>query len=134
MLRPGTDVTLVTHGVLVNQALEAARLLEERGVSAEVVKLNLLCPPALDVPLASLGRTGRLLCAEEVCRPGSMGNDDPGGGRRQRSGAEGQQAAGSGKRGRTPRKRGGASGQAGPGRGGNGPGRGETYGHRRGGT
>ncbi len=73
VLRPGTDVTLVTHGVLVNQALEAARLLEERGVSAEVVKLNLLCPPALDVPLASLGRTGRLLCAEEVCRPGSMG-------------------------------------------------------------
>lgn len=59
--------------MLVNQALEAARLLEERGVSAEVVKLNLLCPPALDVPLASLGRTGRLLCAEEVCRPGSMG-------------------------------------------------------------
>jgi 1-deoxy-D-xylulose-5-phosphate synthase len=37
--RTGTDITIITYGTLVNNALEAARLLEESGISAGVVRL-----------------------------------------------------------------------------------------------
>ena len=54
-LREGRDVTLLTYGVLVNQTLAAAALLEERGVRAEVLKLNRIAP--LDgAVLAEIGR------------------------------------------------------------------------------
>ncbi len=37
--REGSDVTIITYGVLLNNALEAARLLEEKGISATVLRL-----------------------------------------------------------------------------------------------
>ena len=43
-LREGEDVTLLTYGVLVNQALAAADLLERQGVRTEVLKLNQISP------------------------------------------------------------------------------------------
>ncbi len=42
--RQGRDCTVVTYGTLVNQALEAARLLEEQGISVAVVRLTRLAP------------------------------------------------------------------------------------------
>ena len=38
-LREGKDITLVTYGTLINEVLSAAKLLEARGISAEVLKL-----------------------------------------------------------------------------------------------
>ena len=43
-LRPGRGATLLAYGVLVNRALEAASLLEERGLQTEVLKLNQIAP------------------------------------------------------------------------------------------
>ena len=43
-LRPGEDAVILTYGVLVNQALEAADLLEKKGVRAGVLKLNQIAP------------------------------------------------------------------------------------------
>ena len=45
--KAGTDVTLVAYGTLADEVLTAAELLEEKGVSAEAVKLNRIAP--LDV-------------------------------------------------------------------------------------
>ena len=73
VLRPGTDVTIVSYGIEINEALTAAQLLSEQGVSAEVVKLNRLWPADWRLPLASLEKTGRLAVAEDVCRAGGMG-------------------------------------------------------------
>ena len=70
VLRPGTDVTLVTYGTLVNEALAAA---ERAGVSAEVLKLNRLDAPDLDLISASLAKTGALLVAEESAARGGLG-------------------------------------------------------------
>jgi len=73
VLREGTDVTLVSYGIEINEALQAAELLSEQGVSAEVVKLNRLSPPDLSAAVASVGKTGHLVVAEDVCRAGGMG-------------------------------------------------------------
>jgi 1-deoxy-D-xylulose-5-phosphate synthase len=72
-LREGTDITIVSYGILINQALAAAEMLLERGITAEVVKLNLINPLDEKTVLASLERTGRLLVAEDACSAGSVG-------------------------------------------------------------
>lgn len=70
---PGTDVTMVSYGTEINQVLAAAGMLQERGVSAEVLKLNQLCPLDPAPVLDSLRRTGVLLVAEEACAAGCIG-------------------------------------------------------------
>ena len=54
--------------------LKASRLLEERGIDAELIKLNFLNPLDTAAVLSSLRKTGRLLTAEEVCAFGSIGS------------------------------------------------------------
>ena len=73
VIRPGTDVTIAAYGVMVNEALEAARLLEERGKSAQVVKLNSIAPLDVDTVAACVKRTGRLVVAEECVDAGCVG-------------------------------------------------------------
>ncbi len=72
--RGGTDVTIVTYGVLVHAALEAAEQLNADGVSVEVVDLRTLVPLDLDTVLESVRRTRRLVVAHEsvgFCGPGA---------------------------------------------------------------
>jgi len=73
VLREGCDVTLVTHGILVNEALSAAEALSAEGIHAELIKLNTLRPLGTQTVLDSLKKTGRLICVEECCRAGSAG-------------------------------------------------------------
>ena len=73
VLREGSDLTLVSYGVLINNVLSAAKLIEEAGIKAEVIKLNRICPMDAQPVLASLQKTGRLLTAEDVCGQGSVG-------------------------------------------------------------
>lgn len=73
LLRPGRDLTLVSYGVLINEVLAAAALLEARGVSAAVVKLNRLDAPDFAPALDSLRETGRLILAEDSARAGGLG-------------------------------------------------------------
>ena len=72
VLREGTDVTLVSYGVLINEVLRAAELLAEQGISAEVVKLNRLDTLDGTIP-ASVEKTGRLIVAEEAAETGCLG-------------------------------------------------------------
>lgn len=73
VLRAGADVTLVSYGVMINEALRAAELLEAAGISAEVIKLGRLRPNGFDAVRASVRKTKRLVVAEDVCDFGSMG-------------------------------------------------------------
>ena len=72
VLREGTDAAIVTYGTMVNEALAAADLLAERGVSARVIKLCSLSP--LDAaPVESAAREGLpILVAEEVVSAGCV--------------------------------------------------------------
>lgn len=73
VLAPGRDLTIVTYGTLINEALEARELLSAQGISAEIVKLNVIVPLEPDVVFASLRKTGRLLMAEECAADGCIG-------------------------------------------------------------
>ena len=73
ILREGSDLTLVTHGILVNEALRAADALLEEGIHVELIKLNTLRPMGTEAVLTSLRKTGRLISLEECCRAGSAG-------------------------------------------------------------
>ncbi len=73
LLREGSDVTLVCCGIMVNEALEAARMLEARGIGAEIVKINLLSSADWELILRSLEKTKKLVIAEEVCAAGCVG-------------------------------------------------------------
>ena len=72
-LRDGADVTVVAYGTMVNEVLEAARLLEEKGVSAQILKLNSIAPLDMDAVVDCVKRTGRLIVAEECVDAGCVG-------------------------------------------------------------
>ena len=63
--RAGTDVTLVSYTIGVGVALEAAKLLAEEGIDAEVIDLRTLRPLDTGTVLASLRKTNRMVVVEE---------------------------------------------------------------------
>jgi 2-oxoisovalerate dehydrogenase E1 component len=66
VLREGTDLTIVTYGMMVYKALNAAKLLEkEDGVSVEVLDLRSIVPLDSETILASVRKTNRALVLYE---------------------------------------------------------------------
>ncbi len=63
--RPGNDVTIVTYGALVQQSLEAAKSMETRGVSIEVIDLRTLNPLDEETIARSVQKTSRIIVAHE---------------------------------------------------------------------
>ncbi len=74
VLRPGDDVTIVACGVEIREALAAAELLAEQGVSAEVVDAFSVKPLDEETILASARKTGRVVVAEEHSVVGGLGS------------------------------------------------------------
>ena len=72
--RDGTDVTIVSFGIGMQYALEAADKLAEQGISAEVVDLRSLRPIDYDTVLASVQKTNRCATVEEGFPVGAIGN------------------------------------------------------------
>ena len=64
--RAGRDATVVTYSAMVHEALAAADTLAAEGVEVEVVDLRAVKPLDTDTVLASVARTGRLLCVGEA--------------------------------------------------------------------
>ena len=62
--RSGTDITVVSFGSMVPNALIAAQKLEELGISADVIDLRTISPIDLDTVFESVRRTGRIVVAE----------------------------------------------------------------------
>ncbi len=72
--REGTDVTLVSFGIGVAHALDAAAKLEAEGISAEVIDLRTLRPIDYDAVIASVMKTNRCVTVEEGWPVGAIGN------------------------------------------------------------
>ena len=72
--REGTDVTIVSFGIGMTYALEAADKLAADGISAEVIDLRTLRPIDYDTVLASVMKTNRCVTVEEGFPVGSIGN------------------------------------------------------------
>ncbi|KGM86602.1 Pyruvate/2-oxoglutarate dehydrogenase complex, dehydrogenase (E1) component, eukaryotic type [Roseovarius mucosus DSM 17069] len=72
--REGTDVTIVSFGIGMTYALEAADKLAEDGISAEVIDLRTLRPMDTDTVIASVMKTNRCVTVEEGWPVASIGN------------------------------------------------------------
>ncbi len=74
ILRPGTDVTVVSFGIGLSHAMAAAEDLAKEGISAEVINLRTLRPIDYDTVLASVMKTNRCVTVEEGFPVGSIGD------------------------------------------------------------
>ncbi|WP_386166996.1 pyruvate dehydrogenase complex E1 component subunit beta [Sulfitobacter pontiacus] len=72
--REGTDVTIVSFGIGMTYALEAAEKLAEEGIDAEVIDLRTLRPMDTASIIKSVMKTNRLVTVEEGWPQGSVGN------------------------------------------------------------
>jgi pyruvate/2-oxoglutarate/acetoin dehydrogenase E1 component len=64
--RSGRDVTIVAYSAMVHEALAVAEELSAEGTEIEVVDLRCIKPLDTDTVMASVARTGRLLCVGEA--------------------------------------------------------------------
>ena len=72
-LLSGTDVTIVATGHLVWEALEAAKVLNEKGISAEVINIHTIKPLDDKAIIDSVAKTGCIVTAEEHNYLGGLG-------------------------------------------------------------
>jgi 2-oxoisovalerate dehydrogenase E1 component len=75
VVRPGTDTTVVSFSRMVHEALAAAELVGEEGISVEVIDLRTIAPLDMATVLDSVHRTNRLLVAHEAVVPFGVGSE-----------------------------------------------------------
>ncbi|MBR5265851.1 MAG: 1-deoxy-D-xylulose-5-phosphate synthase, partial [Clostridia bacterium] len=74
LIREGEDVTIVTYGIMVNEALKASDILREKSINTDVVKLNHLTGGFMPDIIKSVKKTKRLIVLEECFASGCIGN------------------------------------------------------------
>ena len=73
-LKDGTDVTIVATGLMVGMAMDAAKALEEKGISARVINIHTIKPLDKDIILKAAAETGAIVTAEEHNVLGGLGS------------------------------------------------------------
>ena len=73
VLAEGTDVTIIACGHLVWKSIEALAILKEKGISAELINMHTIKPLDVQAILASAGKTGCVVTAEEHMMNGGLG-------------------------------------------------------------
>ena len=73
-LKDGSDVTIVATGLMVGMAVEAAKTLEEEGISARVINIHTIKPLDKDIILKAAAETGAIVTAEEHNIIGGLGS------------------------------------------------------------
>ena len=63
--REGSDVSIITHGKMINVALQAAGKLEKDGIAADVLDLRTIRPLDVDAILTTVAKTNRVVYLEE---------------------------------------------------------------------
>jgi len=72
-LREGNDVSIIAIGLMVNKSLEAAGILQEQNIEAEVINVSSVKPLDRNTIINSAGRTGSVVTAEEHSIIGGLG-------------------------------------------------------------
>ncbi|MDT8901659.1 alpha-ketoacid dehydrogenase subunit beta [Anaeroselena agilis] len=73
IVRPGSDVTIVSYSMMLHRTVEAAAQLAERGIEAEIIDLRTISPIDFETINASLAKTHRLLIVHEAVKTGGVG-------------------------------------------------------------
>ncbi len=74
VVRQGADVSIVASGIMVAESLKAADLLKERGIMAEVIDMYSIKPVDRELLLATAGKTGAVVTAENHNVIGGLGD------------------------------------------------------------
>ena len=74
VLKDGNDVTIIATGLLVNEAVEAAKVLEAEGISARVVNIHTIKPLDKELICKCAKETGVIVTAEEHSVIGGLGS------------------------------------------------------------
>ena len=64
---PGNDIVFVTYGVLIDNVLEAAEILSERGIRVGVIRLLTVAPLPVNALIEALGECKHIIVVEESC-------------------------------------------------------------------
>ncbi|MCW8975723.1 MAG: alpha-ketoacid dehydrogenase subunit beta [Sedimenticola sp.] len=75
VLRPGSDITLVSWGAMLHETQLAAEQLATEGIEAEVIDLATIKPIDMETILESVGRTGRCVIIQEAASSCSVGSE-----------------------------------------------------------
>lgn len=73
VLQDGTDVAIIANGLMVNEAIEAGKVLKEAGVSARVINLCTIKPLDEELVLKAAQECGRVITCEEHSIIGGLG-------------------------------------------------------------
>ena len=73
IVREGTDMTIITYGMMVHKSVNAARQLEKEGLSVEIIDLRTILPLDSETILASVRKTNRALVVYEDHEFGGFG-------------------------------------------------------------
>jgi 2-oxoisovalerate dehydrogenase E1 component len=73
IVRRGTDITLVSWSRMLHDAVAAASIVEDEGISVEVVDLRSIVPLDRETVLSSFRRTNRMVIAHEAVRDFGVG-------------------------------------------------------------
>ena len=72
VMRPGSDVTLITYGGTLGKTMQAATQLASEGIEAEVIDLRSLRPLDIETIVSSVSKTHRAVIIDEAWRTGSF--------------------------------------------------------------
>ena len=73
-MKDGSDVTIVATGLMVSVAMDAAKLLEEKGINARIINIHTIKPLDKDIILKAAAETGAIVTAEEHNVIGGLGS------------------------------------------------------------
>ncbi len=73
-LKEGTDVTIIATGLMVNEAVEASKILEAEGISVELINMHTIKPLDKEAVVAAAKKTGCIVTAEEHNVIGGLGD------------------------------------------------------------
>jgi pyruvate/2-oxoglutarate/acetoin dehydrogenase E1 component len=73
LLRTGRDVTVVANLLMVHKSMEAAKILEDQRIEAEIIDVRMLVPFDWETVFHSVRKTGRLMIVEEDNLTGGWG-------------------------------------------------------------
>ena len=73
LVKEGKDVTIIANGLMVAEAIEAAKTLAEQGIDAEVINIATIKPLDEELVIASAQKTGKVVTVEEHNIIGGLG-------------------------------------------------------------
>ncbi len=73
LMREGKDVSIIATGLEVSESLEAAKMLEADGISAEVINIHTIKPLDAELVTVSAKKTGKVVTVEEHSVIGGLG-------------------------------------------------------------